>query len=244
MTIRAKSSKALGVSAVTTPTALIQPPRHSFWHCIQSKRIGSLRTSRVWPACATGPGTAITPGSTKSAAAHSHLRATALTDLADFTLVPSPPPANDRSSSVIKPMICDTTVMTKVPAAAQHANGLLLHRDATHVIFRLVCRKCQQIWFPNRNRTSDAEDRPHAMPHSPRCLHCAGYIQMLPRNAGRGLIWLYRHTLSPLVGYNCRHLPMLGLWRRGHRPVRAVGRRLDDAGAIAALPAVGHIRYR
>ena len=30
---------------------------------------------------------------------------------------------------------------------------------------------------------------------------------LLPRQAGRGAIWIYRHTLSPLVGYHCRHLP-------------------------------------
>lgn len=34
----------------------------------------------------------------------------------------------------------------------------------------------------------------------------------LPRLAGRGLIWLYRHTLSPLVGYNCRHLPTCSVY--------------------------------
>ena len=34
----------------------------------------------------------------------------------------------------------------------------------------------------------------------------------LPRNAGRGLIWIYRHTLSPLVGYNCRHLPTCSVY--------------------------------
>jgi uncharacterized protein len=34
----------------------------------------------------------------------------------------------------------------------------------------------------------------------------------LPRNAGRALIWLYRHTLSPLVGYNCRHLPTCSVY--------------------------------
>jgi uncharacterized protein len=28
-----------------------------------------------------------------------------------------------------------------------------------------------------------------------------------PRLAGRGLITLYRYTLSPFVGYECRHLP-------------------------------------
>ena len=29
----------------------------------------------------------------------------------------------------------------------------------------------------------------------------------LPRLAGRGLIKAYRYTLSPLVGFHCRHLP-------------------------------------
>lgn len=28
-----------------------------------------------------------------------------------------------------------------------------------------------------------------------------------PRLAGRGVIKIYRYTLSPLVGFNCRHLP-------------------------------------
>jgi len=28
-----------------------------------------------------------------------------------------------------------------------------------------------------------------------------------PRLAGRGLVQLYRYTLSPLVGFHCRHLP-------------------------------------
>jgi putative membrane protein insertion efficiency factor len=28
-----------------------------------------------------------------------------------------------------------------------------------------------------------------------------------PRRAGAGLVKLYRYTLSPLVGFHCRHLP-------------------------------------
>src|SRR5436309_6668476 len=28
-----------------------------------------------------------------------------------------------------------------------------------------------------------------------------------PRRAGRGLVKVYRYTLSPLVGFHCRHLP-------------------------------------
>ncbi len=48
--------------------------------------------------------------------------------------------------------------------------------------------------------------------HSARCPDCAGPARRLPRNAGRALIWIYRHTLSPLVGYNCRHLPTCSVY--------------------------------
>jgi uncharacterized protein len=37
-------------------------------------------------------------------------------------------------------------------------------------------------------------------------------LRELPRDLGRALIWLYRHTLSPLVGYNCRHLPTCSVY--------------------------------
>lgn len=47
-----------------------------------------------------------------------------------------------------------------------------------------------------------------------------------PRLAGRGLIKVYRYTLSPLIGFHCRHLPTcsdygdqaidrFGLWAGG-----------------------------
>ena len=45
-----------------------------------------------------------------------------------------------------------------------------------------------------------------------RCPDCAGTARRLPRNAGRAMIWIYRHTLSPLVGYNCRHLPTCSVY--------------------------------
>ena len=44
------------------------------------------------------------------------------------------------------------------------------------------------------------------------CTDCANTVRRLPRNAGRALIWIYRHTLSPLVGYNCRHLPTCSVY--------------------------------
>ena len=37
---------------------------------------------------------------------------------------------------------------------------------------------------------------------------------------------------------------LFGVWRRSDRAFRPVGRRMDDAGADPALPALGHIRHR
>src|SRR5712671_6038912 len=37
---------------------------------------------------------------------------------------------------------------------------------------------------------------------------------------------------------------LFGLWRRGDRALWAVGRRMDDAGAAVALPALGHVGDR
>src|SRR5438067_6146905 len=37
---------------------------------------------------------------------------------------------------------------------------------------------------------------------------------------------------------------LLGIWRRGDRTVRTVGRRMDDAGAVVALPALGYVGHR
>jgi putative membrane protein insertion efficiency factor len=63
---------------------------------------------------------------------------------------------------------------------------------------------------PLRNKVSPAAES---------CRHA-------PRLAGRGLVRLYRYTLSPLVGFDCRHLPTcseyadqaldrFGLWAGG-----------------------------
>jgi uncharacterized protein len=35
----------------------------------------------------------------------------------------------------------------------------------------------------------------------------AELLRRVPRLLGRGLIKIYRYTLSPLVGFRCRHLP-------------------------------------
>jgi hypothetical protein len=54
----------------------------------------------------------------------------------------------------------------------------------------------------------------------------AGSCRNVPRLLARGLVQIYRHTLSPLIGLNCRHLPTcssyadqaldrFGLWAGG-----------------------------
>ena len=88
-------------------------------------------------------------------------------------------------------------------------------------------------------------DRHTAHEHHPHCSDCAGTVQRLPRKAGRAMIWIYRHTLSLLVGYNCRHLPTCSVY--GDEAIERfglVGRRLDDAGAAVALPSLGHLGDR
>ena len=82
---------------------------------------------------------------------------------------------------------------------------------------------------------------------SPRkqCTDCASTVRRLPRNAGRALIWIYRHTLSPLVGYNCRHLPTCSVY--GDEAIERFG--LWGGGwmtlaRILRCQPLGHIRHR
>ena len=51
------------------------------------------------------------------------------------------------------------------------------------------------------------------MKYSPtNLLNIRNSLARLPRNSGRALIWAYRHSLSLLVGYNCRHLPTCSVY--------------------------------
>src|SRR6185312_1687288 len=69
---RANSSKSLGLSAVTMPTALTQP-RQLGSQATQLNFIGSLRSSRAPPARAEFPSGAATAGNTRQmAAAQNH----------------------------------------------------------------------------------------------------------------------------------------------------------------------------
>jgi len=56
---------------------------------------------------------------------------------------------------------------------------------------------------------SEPNSREHREPEGSTVIR---RLLRLPRLAGRALIWVYRHTLSPLVGYNCRHLPTCSVY--------------------------------
>jgi putative membrane protein insertion efficiency factor len=100
------------------------------------------------------------------------------------------------------------------------------------------------------------------MKHPADCAHCAGTLMRLPRNAGRGAIWIYRHTLSPLVGYHCRHLPTcsaygdeaigrFGLWAGGWMTLARLLRcnpwgthGIDNVPAVAPAMARWYLPWR
>src|SRR6202165_838170 len=65
---------------------------------------------------------------------------------------------------------------------------------------------------PHRNRANERSNMSTAPMKYSLCPDCARAVLRLPRNTGRGVIWIYRHTLSPLVGYNCRHLPTCSVY--------------------------------
>ena len=102
-----------------------------------------------------------------------------------------------------------------------------------------------------RGGVGDRSDRGEA----PRTRSRAGLMENLdrlfaraalaPRSAGRGLIAVYRYTLSPLIGLNCRHLPTCSVYAdEAIDRLWSVGWRLDDAGAAIAVSSVRHVRSR
>jgi uncharacterized protein len=91
--------------------------------------------------------------------------------------------------------------------------------------FFAVCSKtCHNVVFlaPQR-RTQHELPGSHVMQIKQVAVD---YLSKVPRQCGRGLVKLYRYTLSPLVGFHCRHLPTcsqyadealsrFGLWAGG-----------------------------
>jgi uncharacterized protein len=89
----------------------------------------------------------------------------------------------------------------------------IVQRPPKRAIFDRVLLNCMpHLGSMPRNRANTGSTTGTAPMKYSHCADCAGTIRLLPRHAGRAMIWLYRHTLSPLVGYNCRHLPTCSLY--------------------------------
>ena len=102
--------------------------------------------------------------------------------------------------------------MKRVTLRNSCVHRTLLQLRQKRAIFRRVCR----IYLPRGsvswNQFPDACRAATTMSHSSLCSNCSRGVARFPRNAGRAAIWIYRHTLSPLVGYNCRHLPTCSVY--------------------------------
>jgi hypothetical protein len=104
----------------------------------------------------------------------------------------------------------------------------IVHSDLLHCYQRLAQNGNSVAQLSNlsgslpRNRASYAQEpgmlaMKHPEPNSgerrePEGSTVIRLLLRLPRLTGRALIWVYRHTLSPLVGYNCRHLPTCSVY--------------------------------
>jgi putative membrane protein insertion efficiency factor len=92
--------------------------------------------------------------------------------------------------------------------AAPPQNNAIFGETVAQLLARVPCFGTVQMM---RTTTQHHAYEAFAIQAAVAC-PCAGTVQRLPRNAGRAMIWIYRHTLSPLVGYNCRHLPTCSVY--------------------------------
>src|SRR4051794_891853 len=191
--VRANSSNCFGVSAVTMPTAPTQP-RQFGWHATQVNRIGSLRSSRVPPACAEPPETATGPvKAMHSAAAQSSTEPPSFSD--SLKLDPSPSRLSEAVAAAPNQhqMILSSKRYEKCNLTSQNRlsdlctateNRRIFGRCHSIVLFSPVpCIGTGQNRAPPMSRPL----MKHSARDSSPCPDCAGVVQRLPRNAGRGL---------------------------------------------------------
>lgn len=111
-------------------------------------------------------------------------------------------------------MTCHQNIM-KLAARRVSVHDNLCHDPQNHAIFPRLVAQLQPDLVPGEEPRAERIYLENKSPAVMRttfqgsrfCPACARTALRLPRNAGRMLIWIYRHTLSPLVGFNCRHLP-------------------------------------
>ena len=90
----------------------------------------------------------------------------------------------------------------------QYWNSVAQLPDASGSLRRNSAKQAQDRSIAPMDRSEDHSEEPSP----PKSSTLGSAALRLPRQAGRALIWLYRHTLSPLVGYNCRHLPTCSVY--------------------------------
>jgi uncharacterized protein len=111
-------------------------------------------------------------------------------------------------ASVIKTVAVQEAIVHRTLAAPRPEHLIFLKVWRNYQRKSVPCSGTQQVQanvcstLPMKRSSLQSSHRPD----------CTGLVLRLPRNAGRALIWIYRHTLSPLVGYNCRHLPTCSVY--------------------------------
>jgi putative membrane protein insertion efficiency factor len=99
-----------------------------------------------------------------------------------------------------------TLIVHRTFAAQPHEPLIFLKLWHNYLRGSVPCPGTAQI------RAQDSSKEPMKHSSTQYCEDCANAAARLPRNAGRAMIWIYRHTLSPLVGFNCRHLPTCSVY--------------------------------
>ena len=160
----------------------------------------------------------MTPGTATQTAAAARTAKPRKRNLTSFKLVPSPQVPNGHAISIKR---YDSGL-----SAVQSVNAVdrIVHRTFAALPRRVLI--FPRLWHNYFLGPGSVLGNPavrtqirsiSAVTHPPHSLsdhreHCAHGVTRLPRRLARVLIWLYRHTLSALVGYNCRHLPTCSVY--------------------------------
>ncbi len=138
-------------------------------------------------------------------------------DFRKFKMVPSPSLRSKQSGNAPRQRPDDSIIETSqngIRGNTVSSIGTCCTAPEKHAKYGAYTTACSSL---RRNRATPRYTMAQHSAHEAfnACEHRFHRVESslrLPRNAGRGLIWIYRHTLSPLVGYNCRHLPTCSVY--------------------------------
>ena len=153
-------------------------------------------------------------------------------------------PTSTRHDSVIDRVAETVTVLSCVVHntlacyAASRCDNCELWRKYLHQISSLLGN--------SRKTTYMVQHGAHRSVHrTKQCTDCASTAPPSAAQCGaRADLDLPAHAVAAGRLQLPASADMFGVWRRSDRTLRPVGRRMDDAGADPALPALGHIRHR